>query len=356
MKVLMIGVDKTSVGGMLTVVQNYLNSDDFCKATDLHYISTVIRANKLKKITTFFKKIPIIKRTIKKDGIDIVHVHMAEKGSVFREGYVVHLAKKMGCKTVIHMHGANIEKWYNSQNPLVKNVVKKIFNSADCMIVLGEKWKPFMVSVMGEENAHKIRVLHNAVNVPKRKLYNIKSTNVLFYGMLIQRKGIDDLLGAFKKILPVISPDIRLMLYGDDYDSPEKIQDKIARYGLTHRAYYKGWLTDENKSKVLEDTRVNVLPSYNEGLPMTILESMSYGVPNISTNVAAIPEAIDDGINGFIIEPGDIEELSKKLVQLIQNKKLRSEMSTAAYTKAQREFSLEVHFSKLISIYESLLK
>lgn len=62
MKVLMVGVDKTSVGGMLTVINNYLNDKEFCKETDLHYISTVIRANKITKLITFLRKIPIIKK------------------------------------------------------------------------------------------------------------------------------------------------------------------------------------------------------------------------------------------------------------------------------------------------------
>lgn len=144
MNVLMIGVDKTSVGGMLTVIENYLNNKEFCGKVNLQYIATVIRGSKLIKLKTFLKKIPEIKRTIKEKKIDIVHVHMAERGSVFREGYVVHIANKMGCKTIIHMHGATIEDWYKRQNIVVKKIIEKIFCSADKMIVLGDLWLPFM--------------------------------------------------------------------------------------------------------------------------------------------------------------------------------------------------------------------
>ena len=103
MNVLMVGVDKTSVGGMLTVVENYLNDKAFCDKIHLQYIATVIRGKKTTKILTFIKKIPDIIRTVKKHHIDIVHVHMAERGSVYREGFVVWMAKHMGCKTVIQM-------------------------------------------------------------------------------------------------------------------------------------------------------------------------------------------------------------------------------------------------------------
>lgn len=83
MNVLMIGVDETSIGGMLTVVNNYKDNKEFCKMTNLKYVATVIRSNKFVKIKTFLCKIPEIISTIRNDKIDIVHVHMAERGSVF---------------------------------------------------------------------------------------------------------------------------------------------------------------------------------------------------------------------------------------------------------------------------------
>lgn len=355
MNVLMIGVDKTSVGGMLTVVENYLNNEQFCKKTNLKYIATVIRAGKWKKIKTLISKIPEIWTTIRRDKIEIVHVHMAERGSVFREGFVIWLAKLNGCKTVIHMHGATIEEWYNHRNFFVKGIVKKIFCMADMMIVLGRNWLPFMLSVMGEENKEKIVVLHNAVRVPDVNKYNSKAKDILFYGMLIQRKGIDDLLTAFNNIIPQIPNNICLVLYGDDHDSPEKIQDKIKRFGLEGRAIYKGWLTKDNMEEVFNNTIVNVLPSYNEGLPMTILESMGYGIPNISTNIAAIPEAISDGINGSLIEPGNIELLSAHMREYIFNIEMKKARSCAAYNTAKMEFSLEKHMEKLLGLYKNLL-
>ncbi len=355
MNVLMIGVDETSVGGMLTVVNNYRNNREFCKKVNLQYIATVIRAGKFKKLFTFLSKIPRIISMIKKEKIDIVHVHMAERGSVFREGFVVWLAKKKGCKTIIHMHGATIEDWYRRQNKVVKRIVKKIFCLPDKMLVLGENWRPFIENVVGEKFKNKVTVLYNAVDVADTNQYNVNASNVLFYGMLIQRKGIDDLLLAFKGILDKIPKHIMLILYGDDYDSEEKINDKIKRFGLIERAHYNGWLTNENRESVFKNTIVNVLPSYNEGLPMTILESMGYGIPNISTNIAAIPEAIDNGINGFLITPGDTESLSNRLLEIINNESLRREMSNAAYQKAKDNFSLFNHFRQLISIYNDIL-
>ena len=86
----------------------------------------------------------------------------------------------------------------------VKKIIEKIFCSADKMIVLGDLWLPFMKKVMGNENESKLAVLHNAVNVPSSNSYNLDATEILFYGMLIQRKGIDDLLEALQNIFSII--------------------------------------------------------------------------------------------------------------------------------------------------------
>lgn len=352
MKVLMIGVDKTSKGGMLTVIENYLNDKEFCRDVNLHYIETVQRGNKFVKVKKLLQAIPEIRRTIREEHIDIVHVHMAEKGSVFREGYIINLAKKMGCKTIIHMHGATIEEWYNKQNRIVKKVVRHIFDSADRMIVLGENWRLFMQKIM--DNKENIKVLYNAVQVPTSNMYEKQATSILFYGMLIQRKGIDDLLYAFKQIVDEIPTNVNLVLYGDDYDSEEKIEQKIERFGLTNRAIYNGWLTNENKKNVFKEAMMNVLPSYNEGLPMTILETMGYGIPNISTNIAAIPEAIDGDKNGILIRPGDREALKNALKKIVTNDKLRWEYSQNAYNKAKEKFSLKYHLETLKQIYSEL--
>lgn len=216
MNVLMIGVDETSIGGMLTVVNNYKNNKEFCKMTNLKYVATVIRSNKLVKIKTFLCKIPEIISTIRNDKIDIVHVHMAERGSVFREGFVVLLANVMGCKTVIHMHGADIEDWYNKQFVLIKKLIANIFCAADVMIVLGDNWLPFMRSVMvGHEE--KIKVLHNAVYVEaENKAMARMNKNNLRIATAIIVSGLGVFISYLINFLltPYITDNIGIEAYG----------------------------------------------------------------------------------------------------------------------------------------------
>lgn len=346
----MIGVDKTSVGGMLTVVENYLNDEDFCNKTNLRYIPSVINSHVLHKIIFFVKSFFHISFCIVCHKIDVVHIHMAERTSVYREGIIARLAKLLGCKVVIHMHGANIETWYNAQSSVVKSIAAYFMNAADRVVVLGNNWVPFMEKVVN--NKSKITVVYNAVPSMLHNPYSLKSRNVVFLGMLIQRKGIEDLLKAFSVIKDKIPHDVKLKMYGDD--KSHSIQSLIERYGLRGRAEYCGWLTNKEKPSVLRQCMLNVLPSYNEGLPMSILETMSYGIPNISTNIAAIPELINDGVNGLLVSPGDVESLQKALLNLLLNDRTRMQISENAYKSIQGNFTIEQHLKSILGIYEEL--
>ena len=350
MKVLMIGVDKKAVGGMWTVVQNYLSNNKFCNEVGLKYIPTATSSSKYKKIIFSLKALYKVFGILRKENIDIVHIHMAEKGSVFREGAIAIFAKALGVKVIIHMHGASFEEWYYKQKKIMKKLIKWIINKCDIFIILGEQWRRFFETIIYDNS--KINVLHNSVSVPKYNKYDLESKEIIFLGMLIQRKGIDDLLKAISEIKNDFNDDVIFKLYGSDKDG--NIKSKINNLGLSSIVKYSGWITDENKEECFKKAMINILPSYNEGLPMSILETMSYGIPNISSNIAAIPEAIINEENGILIEPGDIKSLGKSILQLANSKQLRKKYSDLSYERAKNMFDLENHIDNLKIIYNKI--
>lgn len=109
----------------------------------------------------------------------------------------------------------------------------------------------------------------------------------------------------------------------------EKAKEYIKQNKLENIAFYQGWISGKNKIELLNRADAYVLPSYNEGLPVSILESMSYHLPIISTNVGGIPEIVKDGVNGFIIEPGN-KKMKKAIDNLLFNRELREKMGAAS--------------------------
>ena len=104
-----------------------------------------------------------------------------------------------------------------------------------------------------------------------------------------------------------------------------------------------------------ESADVFLLPSYFEGLPYTILEAMAHGLPVIATNVGAIPEVIEEGINGFLINPGDIDDLTKKIETLITNKALIEEIGKNNRRKIADKYSMDKQVENYKNLYTSLL-
>lgn len=351
MKVLMVGVHKSTKGGMWAVVENYLNDEEFVNKYDLKYISTAVSGSVVKRLLySGYGILKVFFYTLFHD-YDLLHVHMSERMSVFRKGIIIKVAQLRHPKIIIHMHGAEFEEWYKELSENKQKKVRKILNNADRILILGEYWREFVSSLIDDKT--KIQIMYNSVYCPKKNLYNIESNNLLFLGAVGKRKGIFDLIETMK-IIKSKKINTKLMLYGPDVT--DGITEIIKKNNLEDYIEYKGWLNNNEKEKLFSSQiALNILPSYNEGLPMTILETMSYGIPNISTNVAAIPEVINDN-NGFINIPGDYKRIADNIISFLKDQKLRKRLSENSYETINNFFSIEKHIEKLSSVYDEVVK
>ncbi len=350
MKVLMVGVDESTKGGMWTVAENYLNAPAFVSMCHLSYVPTSIVGNPVQKVCFTIKGFLKIFRVFRMEKVDITHVHMSERGSVYRKGLVMRYARKHGSRILLHMHGAEFEDWYRGLNAKRQQQVRSIVDSADEIIILGEYWQNFISGLV--RDPHKIRVVPNAVSIPKERLYSPDSRRLLFLGAVSMRKGIYDLLDAMQQISPELSPEWKLDIYGPNVMG--NVEDEIEKRDLSSRVFYRGWLPPGDRAEVLSHTAVNILPSYHEGLPMTIMEAMAAGIPSIATNVAAIPEAVNDD-NGILLQPGDTRALGQSILTLCNHHEMRLQKSENSYRTAVEKFSLEKHLCRIANIYRELL-
>ena len=350
MNVLMVGVDASTRGGMWTVVENYLGDRKFVEENNLIYVPTSIVGNPLKKVLFMLKGFRQIRRVFRQERVDLVHVHMSERGSVWRKGLVMRYAKKHNARVLLHMHGAELEVWYRSLDGKKQQKVRNVVDLADAVVILGDYWKDFMAELVTDPE--KIRVVHNAVKVPARPLYSRDSRDLLFLGAVSRRKGIYDLLDAMKRISPELPGDWKLRIYGPDVIG--NVEEEIEKRQLSDRVSYCGWLSADHREAALSRTGINLLPSYNEGLPMTILEAMAAGIPTVTTDVAAIPEAVTPD-NGVLLKPGDVEGLGRSILDLCLDSEARSSKSRAARQTAEEKFSLERHLADIRRIYKELI-
>lgn len=351
-RILMCSSDRKEKGGMNSVIDQLMDhdwGDDF----QFSYLATHVTGNPLKKIFFFANAYRKLKKLIKRDAFDIIHIHMSYKGSFYRKYYVTKLCKKYNKMVIIHLHGSEFKDFYNNGNSKRKAQIQELFSIADSSIVLGEEWKKFILKIAPKAN---VVVINNAVSLPN---FEDKESNkvrtFLFLGALIQRKGVIDLLDAVKQMKDQGVSDFRLSIAGSGVEE-QRLKEYTRTNGLQKYVEFLGWVTKEQKPELLKKSDVLVLPSYNEGLPIAILEAMSYGLPIISTNVGSIAEAVKEKENGFLIEPGDVDSLAHAMIQLTNNSILWKKESRASRNICETKFSENVFFEAVEKIYRGLCK
>jgi glycosyltransferase involved in cell wall biosynthesis len=195
-------------------------------------------------------------------------------------------------------------------------------------------------------------ILNNGITPKNYDFANRNSLQMLFLGQINREKGFWDLLNALGE-LKKNGFEFQLIAGGDgDLDTAKELTHK---YGLDQNVTFVGWIRGKAKQRVLETSSILVLPSYYEAMPMSILEGMSASMPIVASNVGGIPRQVENGVEGFLIEPGNIEELKDKFELLLTSNSLRLKMSQAAKSKFDKEFSTSVILPKLKNIYEETL-
>ena len=346
LNVLMIGPARNVKGGMTTVVNNYFEYG-LKEKVNLKYIETINDNNKISKFFKEIKGLIEFKKYI--NNYEIIHIHMASRRSTFRKGKYIKIAKEKEKKVIIHMHGGGFKDFYEKEcNSIKKKKVKKILNSADEMIVLSDEWKEYFQNIVPKE---RITVIHNGTKIPSDFNKNLNNKSILFLGRLNAEKGIYDLLEVIKKIKKEYS-DVLLSICGVGEDI--KIANYIKNYDLTKNVKILGWIDGKEKERQLKDNTYFILPSYYEALPMSLIEAMAYKCISIATNVGGIPRIIDNGTNGIMVNPGDIDNITNSLIELMENEKKREKISSEARKKIIKSFSIDESINKTFMLYKKI--
>lgn len=345
MKVLMIGAGRNVQGGISTVVNQYYEAG-LDKRTDLKYIPTMEDGGKVKKLFVAMKAMLEFYLCIKK--YEIVHVHMSSRASFYRKSQFIRIAYKKKKRIVIHMHGSEFDVFYDQEcNDRQKKEVRAVLALADVVIALSEEWKEYLSTICDH---NKIIVIYNAVKISDYVKQIYTDHNVLFLGRLGERKGVYDLIDAIPKIVESV-PNVHFYIGGDGEIA--KCRELCLRKGIENYVTFLGWITGEQKEKLLKTCSVFVLPSYHEGMPMSLLEAMSYGLVVVSTRVGGIPKVVENEKTGYLIEAGDTDGLSKKIIEAVQGKN-KKVIGVTAHKEILENFNIEQSVEKLLSLYKKL--
>lgn len=309
-------------------------------------------------LKTFFfigQFIRILFVLINKRDIRIVHIHSSKSGSMYRKLCVAWTAKCLfGKKIINHIHTGNFKGFYEGSNRFNQRSIVYFLKLADATITVAESWKSYFESEFGLRNVHKVS---NMVRLPNQQEtftpLTDRKLNFLFMGFLIDNKGIFDLVEVLSEFKPVLHGRIKLTIAGSGNE--KRLTDMIIRLKVNDMIEFKGWVTGEAKNELLQDTDVYVLPSYFEGVPVSVLEAMSFSKPVIATNVGGIPEVVEHNGNGLLIRPGDHQAMLDAILFYV-NDPLNVRRHGARSSVIIRNHVPDSVIPRLEDVYSSVLK
>jgi len=292
----------------------------------------------------------------------VVHVMVtSSRWGLLRDGALALLAWAMGRRLILHMHGASFEREYDRASRPRQAFMRFLFERPNLMLVLGEAWRSFFSTFLPRE---RIRIVQTTLTVDfMRRLDGPQPTPshngppvLLFVGCLGRRKGAFDLIEAMKQV-HARHPAARLRLAGPPEFPRElpALRSAIAKAGLENVVEIVGECGPTDLMRELGQAQAFVLPSYEEGLPMSLLEAMAAGLPSVTTPVGAVAEVVKDGVDGLLVEPGDVDALAERLSALLGDPLLRKRLGSAARETALAEHGPDAGARTLDLVYREAI-
>lgn len=354
-----------------------INSPDFGLPGGVSKYCSTIRHHFKTEIRYFF----IGKRTLRESGfkklvsaivnyfkfqnalqaIDLVHINPSFfSTAIIRDGIFLLIAKIYGKKVVVFFHG-----WDDNFECLIRRFFllpfRFIYFRADAIIVLATSFRGRLVemgyskhiylestTVEDEMFNHAASILHNGAG---KSFTNV--VNILFLSRIEKEKGIYEAINAYT-LLKDRKSNARLTIVGDGDElvrARNYVTDK-----LIQGVEFKGYLSGQAIREAFAEADIYLFPTwFGEGLPISILEAMAYGLPVLTRPVAGIPDFFEDQKMGFITESKEPEVFAGLLERLIENPETRRAMSVYNHHYAQEHFRPSIITGRLEEIYRNVL-
>jgi teichuronic acid biosynthesis glycosyltransferase TuaC len=301
----------------------------------------------------------IVRPIIKEFRPDILHAHRATP-----EGFVGKLlSKKYGIPLVCSLRGSDINV-FPYRDRLTMTLTRRVLSNGHRLISVSGTLKAAAESISSPQTP--IRVIYNGCATSNisfdgsKRLAHRASLGIsqndkvlIFVGNLIKTKGVFELLDSFSR-LSSSRPNLYLIIVGTGSEQ-NKIEKFIASAALDKRVFLTGAVPHSAVSGWLSVADIFVLPTYNEGLPNALLEAMACGLPAIATRAGGIPEVVEDGKSGILINSQDCNSLSTAIEYLLTHEAVAAEMGMAGKQAVEANFSWERNAAETIMIYKEVL-
>jgi glycosyltransferase involved in cell wall biosynthesis len=345
--IVMVGSDVSTPGGMSSVIRQYQEGGLFDSYRCV-YVPTHRNGSKISKTWTAIAGGARASWYLLTCPKPLLHVHMSYSGSFWRKSVMCMIAAAMLRPYIVHMHGSQFMEFYGRCGPGVRRFMRYMFGHAAVVIALSHEWRTNLLRVCPDA---RIEVLPNGVSLPDLRTRPPETCepHIVCLGRIGARKGTFELVQAFARLASRY-PRWRLTCAGDG--EVDELRAVAEQAGLRDRVIIPGWVSPERAREIIATATIFALPSHAEGLPMALLEAMSWSLPVVTSRVGGIPDVIRHDRNGLLIEPGDIDALAESLERLMADADQRARLGLSARQTIENAYSREVMLRQLMGIYE----
>ena len=288
----------------------------------------------------------------------VVHIATAFGLSFVKQGIAVVLARALGTRVVLAPHCSYARLLRG--NSLWRAYSRFVLRRCNGVIALSKEWLALREWLPG----CLVEYLPNAIDLkPYRDQPRPRAgedghvVRILFLGHIGQEKGSFDLINAaaqLERILPTASWQIELR--GEELrpGESEEVQQLIDESVLQEQVHIRPPIFDTEKAACLTCADLFVLPSYHEGMPISLIEAMAAGLPVVATPVGGIPDLVADGENGLLVPPGQPGELAEALAGLIGDPERRTRMGVRGRQRALDRHDLDARVPDLVRFHETV--
>jgi glycosyltransferase involved in cell wall biosynthesis len=331
-----------------------IRSSELAERYALDLIVTYRTAKPARRLLVFLGSLFQVIRWCLGSGPRVVHVHTAIRGSIYRKAVIVTLASATRRPVLLHLHAGagDIEAFAKRLRPLTRRLLGAGVRRADRVISVSSAGAEQLKDLFGLES---VTVMPNAAPAPRRaaapRSANGNAPRVLYMGGFQNPvKGGQVMVRALPALLAAW-PTLEIVFTGNGSPPPEL----MALAAGDARVRWEGWTEGDEKHELLATCDVFVMPSLSEGLPVALLEAMSYGRPIVATRAGGIPEVVENGRDALLVPPGDAEALSVAVSRLLGDPERRERLGDAARDGVRR-FGSDVVYAQLAAIYDELLQ
>lgn len=348
--IVMLGTSLQTRGGIASVVQVYEQTGLFSRYP-VRYVATHVDGGAAAKLRAMLQAYMTLLGLFLRGEVAVLHVHVASRASFWRKYGAFLLARLWSVRTILHLHGGGFADFYEKEcGALRRWLIRSAYDHVDRVVVLSSQWERWVRGIT--RNRHVVALYNPVIVEPVQSDWARRDpASVLVLGRLNRNKGTYDLLQAIAA-LPATCAHARFRLGGDG--EVEQARQAAARLGIGDRVELLGWVGPEEKRRHLDKAAIYALPSHKEGLPMSVLEAMAAGLPVVTTPVGGIPEAVTDGVEGFLVAPGDTVALGRALARLVNDPELARQMGAAGRRKVETVFASDIIMPQLERMYREL--